>query len=247
MPATGLRLNFMGETAYILKIKDPCSQDWNSMTNVENGRFCSQCSKNVIDLSGLTDKEVYKIIHQTSGRICGRLSISQLDKPILPPPANTRFSLPKFFAGLLLLGLSKTTNAFGREIKNNIELVPATSFSKTKVSEKNFFDTTHLTIRGKVIDAQTKEFLQGVVVIIKGTTTGIVTDIDGNFSLTIPDSLLNTKVDLVIQYVGYSTKEFTVTRNDLESSKEFFITQLEQALSGEVIITKKKKWWKFWK
>jgi hypothetical protein len=43
-------------------------------------------------------------------------------------------------------------------------------------------------ITGTVISADDGEPIIGASVIVKGTTTGTVTDIDGNFSLSVPSS-----------------------------------------------------------
>ncbi|GHV18880.1 hypothetical protein FACS1894169_15730 [Bacteroidia bacterium] len=60
-------------------------------------------------------------------------------------------------------------------------------------------------ISGRVIDAETNETLVGVSVVIKGTTTGTTTDIDGKFTLqAAPNSIL------VISYVGYVKQEISV-------------------------------------
>jgi TonB-linked SusC/RagA family outer membrane protein len=51
--------------------------------------------------------------------------------------------------------------------------------------------------------------MPGVSVTVKGTALGTATDIDGNFSLTIPSD----KAVLVFTYIGYQKKEVTVTDN----------------------------------
>lgn len=38
-------------------------------------------------------------------------------------------------------------------------------------------------VKGKVIDFETQKELQGVALIVKGTTRGVITDSTGNFSL----------------------------------------------------------------
>jgi len=55
------------------------------------------------------------------------------------------------------------------------------------------------TITGKVFDAESKEPLPFVPVLIKGTTIGGTTDFDGNYSIT------TTKLgdSIVATYVGY--------------------------------------------
>ena len=57
------------------------------------------------------------------------------------------------------------------------------------------------TVKGTVFDALTDEPLIGVSVVPEGTTNGTLTDIDGNFTLTIQQSVKN----LVFSYVGYKT------------------------------------------
>lgn len=61
-------------------------------------------------------------------------------------------------------------------------------------------------ISGKISDAANKEALIGASVSIKGTTTGVTTDLDGRFKLEIPET---AKV-LVFSYVGYEAKEVPI-------------------------------------
>jgi TonB-dependent starch-binding outer membrane protein SusC len=63
-----------------------------------------------------------------------------------------------------------------------------------------------IVISGQVTDARTGESLPGVNVMIEGTLTGTVTNIDGQYSLTVdsPDAVL------AYSYVGYSTRRITV-------------------------------------
>ncbi len=63
--------------------------------------------------------------------------------------------------------------------------------------------TLEQTIGGKVTDGESGEGLPGVNVLAKGTTIGTVTDIDGNYRLTVADNV-NT---LVFSSVGYETYE----------------------------------------
>ncbi|NER18977.1 SusC/RagA family TonB-linked outer membrane protein [Spongiivirga citrea] len=58
------------------------------------------------------------------------------------------------------------------------------------------------TITGKVTDASSGEPLFGVTVLVKGTTTGALTDFDGNFSVEA-----SADATLVFSYIGYSTIE----------------------------------------
>ena len=59
------------------------------------------------------------------------------------------------------------------------------------------------TIRGKVIDRETKDVLIGASVYIKGTTEGTYTDIDGNFELTFTKE---PPVVLEVLFTGFKTQ-----------------------------------------
>ncbi|SKC03908.1 SusC/RagA family TonB-linked outer membrane protein [Dyadobacter psychrophilus] len=68
-------------------------------------------------------------------------------------------------------------------------------------------------ISGKVTDAATSEGLPGVNVVIKGSQTGTVTDVSGNYSMSIPDE----GAILVFSYVGYISQEAEVgTRSTID-------------------------------
>ena len=65
--------------------------------------------------------------------------------------------------------------------------------------------TAQLLVRGTVID-QTGETVIGASIQLKGTTQGTITDIDGKFSLGVPDK----KSVIVVSFIGYATKELQV-------------------------------------
>jgi iron complex outermembrane recepter protein len=62
-------------------------------------------------------------------------------------------------------------------------------------------------ISGNVLDEKTKEPLVAATVYAKGTTVGVVTNIEGKFYITVPNGT-NT---IVVSYVGYSSKEVPVS------------------------------------
>src|SRR5574344_898719 len=62
-------------------------------------------------------------------------------------------------------------------------------------------------VTGKVTMADDGSSLPGVSVSVKGTTTGTITDLDGNYSLV----LKNLNVTLVYSFIGMQTKEVQFT------------------------------------
>ena len=67
------------------------------------------------------------------------------------------------------------------------------------------------TIKGKIIDKETNEELIGASVVIKGTTIGSVTDIDGNFEFKTNQS---PPFVIVISFIGYISFEQTIGNFD---------------------------------
>lgn len=61
------------------------------------------------------------------------------------------------------------------------------------------------TVTGNVTDVD-GEPLIGVNILVKGTSSGTVTDYDGNYELTVP----NEETVLIFSYTGYSSQEITV-------------------------------------
>lgn len=59
-------------------------------------------------------------------------------------------------------------------------------------------------VKGTVLDASGMSVI-GASVLEKGTTNGVITDLDGNFELTV-----SPKGTLVISYVGFQTQEIQV-------------------------------------
>jgi TonB-dependent starch-binding outer membrane protein SusC len=60
-------------------------------------------------------------------------------------------------------------------------------------------------ISGKVVDGENNEPLIGASILVRGTSTGTVTDFDGNFSIQA-----STGDVLVVTYTGYAQQEVTV-------------------------------------
>ena len=79
-----------------------------------------------------------------------------------------------------------------------------------------------------IVKDETGEAVIGASVMQKGTTNGAVTDIDGNFSLTVP-----SKATLVVSYIGFTTQEIAVGgRTQLEIT----LKEDDQTLNEVVVV-----------
>jgi TonB-linked SusC/RagA family outer membrane protein len=85
-------------------------------------------------------------------------------------------------------------------------------------------------ITGKVFDRQTGETIPGAAVMIKHTHTGVSTDADGHFELSVRDEL---PVTVVISFIGYRSEEIDVYESEpLEVHLVEDINRLE-----EIVVT----------
>lgn len=89
-------------------------------------------------------------------------------------------------------------------------------------------------ITGKVVDANTNEEIIGASVVIKGTTTGTITDIDGMFKINDNDA---GDAVLVISFLGYETMEVSYDRES--ASMDMGTISLDPSSLGmdEVVVT----------
>ena len=84
------------------------------------------------------------------------------------------------------------------------------------------------TLRGKVIDQQNRTTLTGAVVFQKGTSNGVTTDYDGEFSIKVSE----LPVTLVVKYVGFADQEILVRNAD------FILVEMSQGDFGPTVIIK---------
>ncbi len=80
-------------------------------------------------------------------------------------------------------------------------------------------------VTGRVTEAGTGEGLAGVNVIIQGTTTGTITDIDGNYVITAPQG-----GTLLFSFVGFLTKPIVVNSGTINVELEQDVTNLEEVV-----------------
>ena len=72
--------------------------------------------------------------------------------------------------------------------------------------EKSALETLQARAVQGIVTDDTGESLPGVNVVIKGTTNGVMTGVDGSFSITVP----NDNAVLVFSFIGFISQEITV-------------------------------------
>lgn len=83
------------------------------------------------------------------------------------------------------------------------------------------------TISGQITSPSDPEGLPGVNILVKGTTTGTVTDIDGKYSITVP----NDQAVLVFSMIGFEAREEIVgTRSVINIELQEDVSALEEVV-----------------
>ncbi len=124
----------------------------------------------------------------------------------------------------ILLDISKESNLRFKQVNKNINVQKPNKKLKPLENEALVLVLKAIDIRGTVTDIN-GEPLPGVNIIIKGSTNGTVTDVDGNYKLTVADE----SSVLVFSYIGYETQEAAVgARQVINISMTPDLTSLEE-------------------
>lgn len=100
---------------------------------------------------------------------------------------------------------------------------PRVSAAKTKAAR---------TVKGKVTDSDDGLPLPGVNVLVKGTETGTMTDVNGNYELQISDSTQR----LVFSFIGLESREVNIPRPPNAVSEVNVQMEPEESSLNEVVV-----------
>ena len=120
-----------------------------------------------------------------------------------------------YYLSLVLFTTFGLSTPFSSNAADNLSVLSSQSTQQAKK------------ITGKVLDSKGEPII-GASILVKGTSNGVITDLDGNFSLNAPQGST-----LVASYVGYTKKEILVGAS---TSYTVVLTEDTQALS-EVVVT----------
>ncbi len=214
-----------------LTIAEPCHENWENMSPVEKGKFCSSCEKEVVDFSYMSDRQVAEFFKKPSnGSVCGRFMSDQLDREIEIPKKRIPF-LKYFFSFLLpAIFISKASaqqkmgkvrpatkdttrrpidyelRTLGLVAPNIIPVCKDTTDNRTIKGEVTNVvqKVTRIAVNGKVVN-ENGEAIPNVSVKIINNGKIIMADEKGKFSFhTTKDQL----IELELTSVGYKDEQY---------------------------------------
>ena len=222
-----------------IKVNKPCNEKWQNMESNENGRFCSLCSKNVIDFTKLNSEEITNRIKESNGNICARVTQKQLNIPLSDFETKKQYEFPysNIAAGLMIaatLTASQVTHAKNTNVQT--ELVQTTSnISKHSVNSKTSKSSKHklsnnTIFSGKIYSEENGSPIENAkitfVTIQKMITT--YTAKDGTFSMEIPTNLIDNDNVIRVSYdevinddkesFGYDSNDYVLSKKEMNSN-----------------------------
>lgn len=191
-----------------LQIPEPCHENWQQMTPVEQGRFCKACAKTVIDFSIMTDQQILDYLSAASAGICGRMQESQLHRTLQPMPVPPKSRWWMALLMPLLLGVQRVKAQKSSLLQGKLARpVPEAMVKKGKVAMPQLNAKTAMHITGTVTDTLGKP-VPYAIIHLESSSASVTADAEGKFSLYAETGLKS--VALTASSIGYSSSTQTM-------------------------------------
>lgn len=206
-------------------LQTPCDADWSQMKKTESGKFCQQCSKEVVDLTNKTNEEAERIIRESAAPVCAMLKSSQL----YPKQEKRKKILHLLFALLITFGTALfSLDAKAQEAVENF-----------KYSSENEYQEMVI-VKGKVKDENGEPLPCTAVFFVTESDKpiGVQSDIDGNFSLQIPKRLIkNSQLVISFRMIGFEDQDLEIQYSGESDRFRYDIEMIErEAVFGGAVI-----------
>lgn len=129
-----------------------------------------------------------------------------------------------FSVVLLISGIVQAYAADNYSEKTKV----STNYSESGITKESYaVNFQQQSVHGKVTDASTNEPITGANIVVKGATIGALTDINGNYTINVPDA----SVTLQVSFIGYIMQEIALDgRTTLDIALEVEIEQLSEVV-----------------
>jgi TonB-linked SusC/RagA family outer membrane protein len=163
-----------------------------------------------MDLKGKTVREVFQILEQKSNfRFFYNDEFNDIDQVVNLEIKNENVEQ-------ILQKIFESSDITYRVLDNNLIVLTLKS------------NLQQITIKGTVTDANTGDALPGVNVLVKGTTHGTTTDMDGKYSIEVGSGEI-----VIFSYVGYLNQEVVISN---QASLDIKLTPDVQKIEEIVVI-----------
>jgi|GEM_PF-2456706 len=185
------------------RVPNPCHENWNKMSPIDQGKFCRACDKTVIDFSLMTNPEILQHISVINGNVCGRFNKDQLNRPVII--SNTRkFSFTYGWSILLattLLGMK--SNAQGPFVKGKVKLEQRPQPKAQLMGVVAYIESPQY-LEGSIVDSSDNSEVGNATITVLPDQFVISADSNGNFKISMHTIKSNSTI--TISAIGFKTK-----------------------------------------
>ncbi|AZQ44121.1 hypothetical protein [Nonlabens ponticola] len=239
---------------HLLNFENQCSEDWNSMSFSQEGKFCIKCSKSVVDLTHLSNAELRKRLAQENN-FCGRLSQNELKTTLIdfPKGESPWFNYSKVAAGLVII--STLTNAHAIEAKkSNLplemciheenEVIGKTNFGVIETTVTIPINASVFNFKGLVVANDTGKPIENAKILLatKAKIIATYSSKNGSFELKIPKDLIKGNNVFRIIYsdavnheetsYGFESEDYVLTNKEIYEGHTFKANKVVHYLGG---------------
>lgn len=223
-----------------ISIPTACHENWNEMTPVEKGRFCGSCSKQVIDFSNMSDRQIAQFFKKPStGSVCGRFMPDQLDRDIEMP--KKRIPWLRYFFQIALPALfftkasgqnqkpTKMDRHAGDSIRYNTDqemrtlgmilprtIVPAEVKKQDTITRVVKPVEHRVSIKGRVVNEMGEPI---PFASIEAGNKGVIAVADEQGAFCVPVKSLDADSMLLVSSVGFKDQQVQVDKEDAVDSE----------------------------
>lgn len=156
-----------------ISIPQPCTEDWNTMTPTEKGKFCSSCQKEVFDFTDKLDSEIAKIMSKNKHGLCGRFRASQLQQvytyKVIEPDKKNQLK----YAAALALSVFTMKNVHAQSNKTTQEIISIDKLDSLIQTESKIDEDT-ITLTISMIAKSTQKLIPNGKILISSKSKGYI-------------------------------------------------------------------------
>jgi len=194
------------QTITKITLPNPCSQQWNSMTQTNDGRFCGSCNKTVIDFTAMTNQQIISYLSAVNN-VCGRIGTKQFTA-VNNQLKQENLPVTNFWKRMVLAIAVLASAQYVKGQSHNVSQPKTEQSETTSLIGKVVFPAepiNYKTITGRVVDETGAPVINAFVSC--GKTSG-TTNVEGTFNLHVP---VNTK-SIEIKALGYQSKTIKINK-----------------------------------
>jgi len=227
-----------------ISIPSPCTENWENMTQLEQGKHCAACNKVVIDFTKMTQPQLIQYLLENKGKkICGNFYNTQISSPITYLQKHKTTQWPAI-AAMLVAGMFQLNNHVWSQKTQGQVKIHSTSIANEKNTDtqKNTepANDSLITYTIQVMGEKDKKNLEGISVFIDSLGS-FTTNKEGEVKLQLDPNKIPKTIVMQFSGINHESKKLTFAKNKLIHTKrmEIYLKEIDYErfmLKGDVSI-----------